>query len=78
MRGVWIVGFASAVALSGCADFAANVALQDAQAKCAKEGRQFVQDQVKKTELIVVSAAQVSGHCAGPGEPSYLPPYAKE
>lgn len=65
------------MALCGCADYAANAALQDAQAKCAKEGKQFVQDQIKKTELIVVASAQVSGHCAGPGEPGYVPPYGR-
>ena len=68
-----MTGVAAAFALSGCADFAANMALRDAQARCAKEGKQFVQEQVKKTELVVVSSAQVSGHCVGPGDPGYVP-----
>jgi hypothetical protein len=69
-----MAGLTAAFTLSGCADFAADMAVKDAQAKCAKEGKQFVPDQVKKTELVVVSSAQVSGHCAGPGEPGYVPP----
>jgi len=73
MRGLWI-GCAAALALSGCADFAANVALKDAQAKCARLGQQFVQDEVKKTELVVVSSAQVSGHCVAPGDAGTAPP----
>jgi hypothetical protein len=76
MRGVWIVGLGAAFALSGCADFAADMAVRDAQAKCARVGKQFVPDQVQKTELVVVSSAQVSGHCAGPGDPGYVPPPA--
>lgn len=74
MRTFGILGVTAALTLAGCADFAANVAIRDAQAKCAKEGKQFVQDKVEKTEMIVVSAAQVSGHCAGPGDPGYVPP----
>ncbi|HSC18003.1 MAG TPA: hypothetical protein VLC74_03725 [Rhizomicrobium sp.] len=73
MRGVWMTGVAAAFALSGCADMAASMALSDAQAKCAKLGKQFVPDDVKKTELVVVSSAQVSGHCAGPGDPGFVP-----
>lgn len=61
-----------ALGLFGCADFAANVALTDAQARCAREGKQFVQDGMEKTELLVVSAARVSGRCAGPGEAGYV------
>jgi hypothetical protein len=67
---MWMAGVAGALALSGCADFAADAALRDAQAKCARQGMQFVPDQVQKTELVVVSSAQVSGHC----EPSFAPP----
>jgi hypothetical protein len=74
MRTFGIIGVMSALALGGCADMAANMALKDAQAKCGKDGKQFVQDKVEKTELIVVSGAQVSGHCVGPGDPGYVPP----
>ncbi len=74
MRIVGILGMTAAMVLSGCADMAADMAVREAQAKCAKEGKQFVQDKVDKTEMIVVSAAQVSGHCVGPGDPGYVPP----
>jgi hypothetical protein len=74
MRIVGILSVTAALALAGCADMAANMATRDAQAKCAKVGKQFVQDKVDKTEMIVVSAAQVSGHCVGPGDPGYVPP----
>jgi hypothetical protein len=60
--------------LFGCADFAANVALKDAQSRCAREGKQFVQERAEKTELIVVSGARISGHCAGRGDPGYPVP----
>ena len=60
--------------LSGCASFAADVALKDAEAKCARQGKQFAMDKAEKTELIVVAAAQVSGHCVGPAEPGYVSP----
>ena len=76
MRTFGIVGVTAALALAGCANMAADMAISDAQAKCAKEGKQFVQDKVEKTEMIVVSAAQVSGHCVGPGDPGYVPPKA--
>jgi hypothetical protein len=52
----------------------ADQALKDAQAKCAELGKQFVEDTVDKTELVVVSAAKVSGHCVGPGDPDYRSP----
>jgi len=68
------MGLTCALSLGACADMAANMALKDAQAKCARQGKQFVQDKLEKTELIVVSGAQVSGHCAGPGDPGYVPP----
>jgi len=58
--------------LFGCADFAASTALNDAKARCVREGKRFVQENVEKTELLVVSSARVSGHCAGPGEPGYV------
>lgn len=74
MQIVPILGVSAALALAGCADMAADMAIRDAQAKCAKEGKQFVQDKVDKTEMIVVSAAQVSGHCVGPGDTGYIPP----
>jgi hypothetical protein len=74
MRVFGILGVTAALALAGCADMAANMATREAQAKCAKEGKQFVQDKVDKTEMIVVSAAQVSGHCVGPGDAGYIPP----
>ena len=74
VRILGILGVTAALALAGCANVAADMALRDAQAGCAKEGKQFVQDKVDKTEMIVVSAAQVSGHCVGPGDPAYVPP----
>jgi hypothetical protein len=74
MRIAGILGVTAALALAGCANMAADMAVRDAQAKCAKEGKQFVQEKVDKTEMIVVSAAQVSGHCVGPGDPGYVPP----
>jgi len=73
MRIIGSLGVIAALALVGCADMAADMAVRDAQAKCAKEGKQFVQDKVDKTEMIVVSAAQVSGRCVGPGDPGYVP-----
>ena len=74
MRILGILGVTAALALAGCADMAADMALRDARAKCAKEGKQFVQDKVEKTEMIVASAARVSGLCARPGDPGYVPP----
>ena len=48
MRNVWLADLGVAFALSGCSDFAADMAVRDAQAKCARLGKQFVPDQVQK------------------------------
>ena len=60
--------------LSGCSTMLANQALKDAQAKCVAQGKQFVQDSVEKQDNPIYSSAEVSGHCAGPGDPGYVAP----
>jgi hypothetical protein len=72
MRTLWCLVIIAL--LGGCADMLADQALKDAQAKCAKLGKQFVEDTMDKTELVVVSAAKVSGRCVGPGDPDYRSP----
>jgi len=74
MRTLLCLAIVALLGLGGCADILADQALKDAQAKCAKLGKQFVEDTVDKTELVVVSAAKVSGHCIGPGDPDYRSP----
>ncbi len=69
MRGMWITGISASLLLAGCADMLADQALRDAEAKCEKMGMRFVQDKVDKTELVVISAAKVSGRCVPPEEP---------
>jgi hypothetical protein len=44
------------------------------KAQCEAKGMQFVETESKKTELIVVSRAQVTGECVGPGDPRYVQP----
>ena len=60
--------------LSGCSAMLANQVLKEAQQKCASQGKQFVQDNLEKHDNPIYSSAEVSGHCAGPGDPGYVAP----
>ena len=64
------------VSLSACSVALEANARSDLQAQCAAKGMQFVVTDAKKTELLVVSSAQVTGVCVGPGDPRYVPPKA--
>lgn len=52
----------------------ADNAVKQGQSKCAAQGKQFVQDNVEKHDNPIYSSAEVTGHCAGPGDPGYVAP----
>ena len=60
--------------LVGCSGMLADNAIKQGQEKCAAQGKQFVQDNVEKHDNPIYSSAEVTGHCAGPGEPGYVAP----
>ena len=60
--------------LAGCSGMLAAQVLKEAQQKCAAQGKQFVQDDLKRHDNPIYSSAEVSGHCAGPGDPGYAAP----
>jgi hypothetical protein len=60
--------------LAGCSGMLADQVTKDAQKKCAAEGKQFVADKVEKHDNPIYSSAEVSGHCAGPGDTGYVAP----
>ncbi|HTT97318.1 MAG TPA: hypothetical protein VMF58_04670 [Rhizomicrobium sp.] len=60
--------------VTGCSGMLADQVTKEAQQKCASQGKQFVQDDVKKQDNPIYSSAEVSGHCAGPGDPGYVAP----
>ena len=60
--------------LAGCSGMLADNAVQQGQKKCAAQGKQFVQDDVEKHDNPIYSSAEVTGHCAGPGDPGYVAP----
>jgi hypothetical protein len=66
----------SALALVGCAS--AEVAEEHAQdvaaSQCADQGKEFVQTGGVAGSNGVEAAATARGHCAGPGDPDYVPP----
>jgi hypothetical protein len=63
-----------AFGLTGCSFAMKDQAIASLKAQCAAKGMQFVQTDSKQTELLVVSQAQVSGECVGPGDPRYVAP----
>ena len=60
--------------LSGCSGMVADQVLKEAQQKCATQVKQFVQDDLKKQDNPIYSSAEVTGHCAGSGDPGYVVP----
>ncbi len=74
MRAIWIVAPLAVIGLTGCSVVLKDEAVAKLKADCAAKGMQFVQTDSKQTELIVVSQAEVSGICVGPGDPRYVPP----
>jgi len=66
----------SAFALVGCAS--AQIAEEHAQdvaaSQCAEQGKEFVQTSGEAGSNGVEAAATAKGHCAGPGDPGYVPP----
>jgi hypothetical protein len=60
--------------LGGCSIVLEKDAVSQLQKQCAAKGMQFIQTDSKKTELLVVAQAQVSGVCVGPGDPRYVAP----
>ena len=57
--------------LGGCAAMAERDAIQKANAHCALEGKQFVQQTLESHEGLIVSDAAVTGVCLGPNDPGY-------
>ncbi|HEY4125856.1 MAG TPA: hypothetical protein VGM36_14645 [Rhizomicrobium sp.] len=60
--------------LSACSSMLANQGVKNLKAKCAEQGKQFVEDKVEKNEYIVASSATVSGRCVGADDPDYVAP----
>ena len=76
IRYALLLGPFAALALTGCANLAAEDALERARAHCASEGKQFIQKQTEVHEGLIISDAMVSGECVGPGDPGFVPPPA--
>ena len=72
----WII--APALLTAACANILANDAERQLRAQCEEKGLQFVLEERKAREGIIVSSAQVSGYCVGPGDPRFVPPASKE
>lgn len=73
-----IIALLAAVGLAGCSVVLKDAAVAKLQADCAAKGLQFHQETTKETELVVISQAEVSGECVGPGDPRYVPPMASK
>jgi hypothetical protein len=74
VKTIWIVAPLVIFGLAGCSVVLKNEVVAKLKADCAAKGMQFVQTDSKQTELVVVSQAEVSGVCVGPGDPRYVPP----
>ncbi len=72
MKTIWIIGPLVAVGLIGCAEMLKNNAIEKLKADCAGRGLQFVQTEATAREYVLVSKAEVSGECVGPGDPRYM------
>jgi hypothetical protein len=55
----------------------ANDAERQLRAQCEEKGLQFVLEERKAREGIIISSAEVSGYCVGPGDPRFVPPDSK-
>jgi hypothetical protein len=65
----------SVLALGGCASAQrAEEHAQDMAASQCPEGQEFVQTGGTAASNGAVAAATAKGHCAGPGDPDYVPP----
>jgi hypothetical protein len=61
-------------ALSGCAAQLERDITAQARAHCESEGKQFVKTASERSDGLIVSKAQVTGQCVGPGDPGYVAP----
>ena len=77
MKVIWVAAPLMLIALTSCSTVLKADAVKQLQSQCAAKGMQFVQTHAKQTELLVVSSAEVTGECVGPGDPRYLPAPAK-
>lgn len=77
MKLVHILGVLALISLAGCSGLLAENATHKAQAQCAAEDKQFVATNVEKHDNPIYSSAEVTGHCAGPGDPGYVAPKTK-
>ena len=74
MRALPAIAIAAVFGLAGCSGMLASNATKKAEDECAAQGKQFVSTKVEKHDNPIYSSAEVTGHCAGPGEPGYVGP----
>lgn len=74
MKAIWVIVPLALVGLTGCSLVLEADAVAQLKKQCAAKGMQFIQTDSQKTELGIVSSAQVSGICVGPDDPRYIAP----
>lgn len=75
-RGRFIAVALATLALAGCTDTAdlraQSLAYQ--KAYCASKGKQFLWQDTKTEEGIIMRSVTAEGRCVGPSDPGYEPP----